>query len=186
MTSVATRMTADEFELVDDNGLELIDGEIREREMSLDSSRTAARLIGYLFAFVRETGTAEVFTSELGYRMWPAHPGRVRKPDVSIILSERMPAATTSGFSTVAPDIAVEVVSPGDSAGYLDAKLLEYAEAGVPATWVIFPENRIARIYRGFSEVAVLFEDDFLDGEDILPGFRLRLGDVLPQVTPLA
>jgi Uma2 family endonuclease len=124
-----------------------------------------------------------ILGSEALYCCFPWKPNLVRKPDVSFVRRDRLaPEQLTEGFVTVAPDLAVEVISPNDLASELERKLREYRRAGVRMIWVIDPENRSARIHRADSSARDLLEDGELDGEDVLPGFRCRLGDLLPAV----
>ena len=100
----------------------------------------------------------------------------VRKPDVSFIRKGRLPGdAIPKGWVKIAPDLAVEVISPNDTAEDLEEKLEDYQKAGVPLVWVIYPERRMARVFRQGSPPVVLGEDDELSGEDVIPGFRCPL-----------
>jgi Uma2 family endonuclease len=82
------------------------------------------------------------------------------------------------GFGDGAPDLAVEVLSPTDRARQVLDKVGEYLEAGVRLVWVIDPERRSAVVYRSLAEVRKLGADEFLEGEDVVPGFRCRLADL--------
>jgi Uma2 family endonuclease len=89
----------------------------------------------------------------------------------------------------MAPDLAVEVVSPSDLATDLDRKLVEYVEAGVSLVWVVYPETRRAFVFSSATEVRILSASDELDGGAVIPGFRLALtrlfdGDPEPQPAP--
>ena len=104
----------------------------------------------------------------------------VRSPDVSFVASGRFPDdRPPDDFGNVAPDLAVEVLSPHDRPRHVLDKIGEYLEAGVRLIWVIDPRQRRAVVYRSLSEVRELAEDDALEGEDVLPGFRCVLHDIL-------
>ena len=75
---------------------------------------------------------------------------------------------------------------PKDTAYELDEKLDDYRRAGVPLVWVINPNSRTVRIYRGDDPVITLHEDDELSGENIIPGFRCPVREILPPREPLA
>jgi Uma2 family endonuclease len=79
----------------------------------------------------------------------------------------------------LAPDLAVEVLSPDDRPGETLGKVADWLEAGTRLVWVIDPERRLARIYRQDGTESVLHEADELDGEDVLPGFRCVLSAIL-------
>ena len=76
------------------------------------------------------------------------------------------------GWIRIPPDLAVEVVSPNDSAEELEEKLDDYRTAGVPLIWVIYPELRKVKIFRLDGPAGELREDGVLSGEDVIPGFR--------------
>jgi Uma2 family endonuclease len=78
----------------------------------------------------------------------------------------------------VEPDLAVEVVSPGDTVYGLNAKIREYLAAGIRLVWVIHPDTRTADVYRLDGSVVHLGPGEALDGEDVLPGFRLPLTEL--------
>src|SRR5205814_10386571 len=109
-------------------------------------------------------------------------PRKMRKPDGSSIGQERLPEGPSSeGYLYIPPDLAVEVISPNDSAYEVDAKVVEYLNAGVPLVWVINPEARTVRIHRHDGSASWLREKDELSGEDVLPGFRCRVADIFPK-----
>ena len=76
------------------------------------------------------------------------------------------------------PDLAIEVVSPTNTADEVQDKHLEYFRAGVRQVWVIYPRQREAYIYTSPTQVRILTGDQELDGGDILPGFRLPLAEL--------
>ena len=83
------------------------------------------------------------------------------------------------GFAHLAPDLAVEVLSPRDRTWDMFDKIGEYLQAGVPLVWVIDPKRRTAAVYKSLTDVRRLGPEDFLEGEDVVPGFRCRLADVV-------
>jgi Uma2 family endonuclease len=136
-------------------------------------------LVTELNLFLRRTGLGWAFGENGGYTIWPGRPGHVRKPDVSFVRKAKLPAGIpVEGWLSVPPDLAVEVVSPGDDAEGLEEKLIEYREAGVPLIWLIFPRTQTALIIRVDHVRRELSADDTLDGEDILPGFSVRLAEI--------
>jgi Uma2 family endonuclease len=111
----------------------------------------------------------------------------VRKPDVSLIFRDRLPAEQLEeGHLTLPPDLAVEVVSPNDSAYEVEEKVQEYLEVGVRLVWVVYPPTRTIHIHRADRTTAVIRSDDELTGEDLLPGFRCRVGDLFAALPPAA
>ncbi len=88
------------------------------------------------------------------------------------------------GWIKIRPDLAVEVVSPNDAAEELDEKLEDYERAGIPLVWVVFPKSRTVKVYRGDGSFLRVREEDMLSGEDIIPGFRCPLREILPRREP--
>ena len=106
-------------------------------------------------------------------------PDSVRGPDISFWTAERLKEVPV-GYFEVAPDLAVEVLSPGNTRKQILAKLTEYFEKGVRLVWVLSPEDRTLTIYRTPAEARLLHETASASGEDVLPGFACRVGELLP------
>lgn len=103
----------------------------------------------------------------------------MRAPDVAFIAKDRLPAdEIPEGFIELVPYLVVEVVSPGDTRRYVREKAEEWLNAGVRLVWILYPATRTAMVYRSLSDVTNLAESDFLDGEDVVPGFSCRLGEI--------
>lgn len=103
----------------------------------------------------------------------------VRGPDVSFIAAARIPPeGMPAGFPRIAPDLAIEVVSPSNRAREIREKLRDYFEAGVRQVWVVYPRRRNVAVHLSPSDVRVLGEDDELDGGDVVPGFRLPVAAI--------
>ena len=106
--------------------------------------------------------------------------GNVRSPDASFVSTGRFPNdRVPDDFATLAPDLAVEVVSPGDRPRHILDKVSEYLEAGTRLVWVIDPRIAKAAVYRSLSDVWELGAEDGFDGEDVLPGFSCPLSEIL-------
>ena len=97
----------------------------------------------------------------------------IRCPDVAFVTAGRLPEIT-KGFLRLAPDLAVEIISPGDLYTEVVEKVDEYLQAGVRLVWVIDPRRKTVRIYRpaGQAQLTLGLVDE-LDGEDVIPGFKL-------------
>jgi Uma2 family endonuclease len=185
MSSVAEQLfTPDDLlTMPEGDKYELVDGRLVERNMSQVSNWVGGEIFQFVNSFVRERELGWVWISSMGYACFPDSPRKVRFPDVSFVLKERLPDALTkdSGYVYIPPDLAVEVVSPNDSAREVENKVVEYLGIGVPLVWVIFPESRTAYVHHGDGSVVRLREGDELTGDKVLPGFRCRLADVLPK-----
>jgi Uma2 family endonuclease len=162
----------------DGNKYEVVDGElVVSPGAGFRHEDIVAELVTRLRTFASERNLGRVLPSNL---LFVLPSGNRRGPDVSFIAAERVAALPPDTvFPRLAPDLAVEVLSPSDSARRVQDKVGEYLEAGVRLVWVIDPENRRAVIYRALSSVEQITSDGTLEGEDVLPGFRCRLCDVL-------
>jgi Uma2 family endonuclease len=189
MSAMATKTTFTPEELLampDGKNYELVDGHLVERNVSTLSSWVAGRLHRYLDEFCDDRRRGWAFPEGTGYQCFPDAPGRVRKPDVSFICNERLPAnAWTEGYSSIAPDLAVEVISPNDLAWEIDQKVAEWLGAGVPLVWVVHPHTRAVRVHRGSGPVSWLRAEEELSGEEIVPGFRCRVDALFPTAASL-
>src|SRR5262249_28711235 len=126
---------------------ELIDGRPVEKRMGAKSNKIVARLGGWLDQFCTAHGLGHVFSSTTGYRCFPNRPGRVRKPDVSVVRFGRLPnEEVPDGDIDIPPDLAVEVISPTDRYEKVEAKMADYRSAGIKLVWVISPGSRTALV----------------------------------------
>lgn len=178
-----TYTPADLLAMPDSSGVELVNGTLVEKPMSALSAFVEVKVSRKLDAFCDTNDAGVVFSSTNGIQCFPDHPHKVRKPDVTYFKRQRFTAEHfAEGFVTIPPDLAVEVVSTHDEAADLNEKVEEYLAAGIPLVWVIDPETRIAFIHRRDGSVTKLHANDTLTGEDILPGFSCRVGDLFPNV----
>ena len=163
---------------------ELVDGQLVERHMSQLSNWVAGRLHRFVDIFVDEHRLGWTWASAQGYVCFPDSPRKLRFPDVSYVSKKRLPEGPTSeGYIDIAPDLAVEVVSPNDLSYEVERKVVEYLDAGVTLVWVIDPEARTVRIHRRDGSIGWLREDGELSGEGVLPGFRCRVTTIFPERT---
>ena len=103
----------------------------------------------------------------------------VRAPDAAFVRWDRMPPKEErSGDLPVAPNLAVEVVSPGGTRREVAAKVALSLRLGVEMVWVADERSRTVTVHRRDREPGVLSAGDVLDGEDVLPGFRWPLSDI--------
>jgi Uma2 family endonuclease len=161
------------------DGYELIDGQLREKAMSRECSWIATQILGILWTYCRQTGVGEAFTADTAYRCFKGRPRHARKPDVSFVSRARLPKVPTGpGDFNIPPDLVVEVCSPNETMRRIKGKLKDWRSVAVPVIWIIEPESRTATTYVG-QTVREVGEHDELPVGDILPGFRLKLADVL-------
>ena len=175
-------MTAEELLLLPHDGMrhELIDGELRAMAPTgAEHGQTSGPIHTHIGAFLLDHPIAVVWSAETGFLLRRA-PDRVRAPDVSVLRIERIPPeGLPRGYFPGAPDLAVEVVSPGDAASEVLDKVDDWLRAGARAVWVVYPSPVRLFVHRADGSVQQLGPDDEVDGEDVLPGFRMRVADLL-------
>lgn len=162
---------------------ELINGELIERPLlGARASLTAGRLILLIGQFVDAYKLGLIFGGKCGYQIFKDDPTGVRFPDVSFIGGSRLPSnQVPSGHMRIAPDLAVHVVSPGDIAEHMEARLSDYLSAGIRLIWLIYPETRSVWVVRQAGSPARLGAQDELTGDDVLPGFTCRVEALFQQ-----
>ena len=162
---------------------ELIDGRLVERNMGGWSVHVGTRLLILIGSFDPKQKIGWLLTTDASYQCFPKN--RVRRPDLSFICLGRLPEERVpDGHIRIAPDLAVEVISPNDLDYETDRKVEDYLQAGTRLVWVVNPEVRTVLVYRGDGSIAGTREPGELDGEDVIPGFRCRVFDLF--VTPKA
>jgi Uma2 family endonuclease len=121
---------------------------------------------------VLEKELGQLFIAEPGFLI-ARNPDTVRVPDIAFVHKDHIPGDLPRGaFWPGAPDLVVEVVSPGDTTGEVDDKVRMWLDAGVRMAWVVNPKWRNVTVYRSATDIKVLTENDQLDGEDVVPGFQ--------------
>jgi len=153
---------------------ELVDGILIEKAIGLYESIIASELIRLLGNFVKEHNLG-IMAGEAG--MMQLAPGLVRIPDVSFIAWDRFPdrKLPRDPVPHLAPDLAVEVLSPSNTLKEMARKRRDYFNAGCKLVWITDPETRTVTVYTAVDQSEEITEDGTLDGDDVLPGFSLSV-----------
>jgi Uma2 family endonuclease len=175
--------TAEEFMKADlgDGRFELVRGEVVELSPPYsDHGYASSSLSALLFSYGRESGYGYSL-SEVTVRT-RKDPDTVRAPDVCFYSEARHPRSELGpNLLTVAPDVAIEVVSPGNSKTELLEKVVEYLAAGSLAVWLVYPQTRSVAVFRDSrTPPAVYHEGDAIQDQPELPGFRCLVSDIFP------
>ena len=161
---------------------ELLQGEIILSPAGFDHEWIGARLSARMTLFAKQHRLGVVCGSGLGCWMTS---GNLLSPDVSFIAKSRL--ATTAvereKYLRGSPDLVVEVLSPWDRSTRLHEKLADYFSSGARLIWIINPAERDALVYRTPEADRFLRVTDTLDGEDVLPGFRLPLAELFAELS---
>ena len=176
----ATEKDVLEVEARENRLCELVDGTLVEKAIGFEEARLALRL-GHLISDYLDENDLGVCVGADG--MMRIATGLVRIPDVSFIGWDRLPGRQTpkEPIPDLAPDLAVEVLSEGNTKAEMVRKVREYFDAGVRLVWLIDPKKRTARVFSAPEKSILVRADQSLDGGDVLPGFFLSLADLLDR-----
>ena len=127
---------------------------------------------------VRTERLGRVLAAETGFRI-SRNPDTVRAPDISFVARDRIPAGgPPEGYWDLAPDLAVEVVSPNDTAAEVQSKVQMWLEAGTRLAWVVYPGTRSSVVHKSLRESSTFVATDVLDGGEVVPGFGYPVAEV--------
>ena len=161
---------------------ELVDGVLVEKAVGFRESILAIALAGLLRAFIIPRNLGIISGPDGTMRLFP---GLVRIPDVAFASWARVPGGVvpTEPIPSMAPDLAVEVLSPGNTDAEMTLKRQEYFASGVRLVWLIDPEVRTVAVYTSPDQpAALLTESDTLDAGAVLPGFTLSLRELFGEL----
>ena len=183
MSTTTRLITADELlsmphrdEHGNDCRLELIRGEVKRMSPTgRTHGKLCLKLGAVLLDFVESNDLGEALGAETGFTV-EHNPDSVLGADIAFVSKERLKGVEDADkFFPFAPDLAVEVLSPGNRAGEITEKISLYFAAGSRQVWIVNPKRRTVSVYRSPDEVQILGEQDTLDGGDVLPGFSYEL-----------
>jgi Uma2 family endonuclease len=148
---------------------ELVKGELIAFSPTGDAhGRKTSRVAYVLWDFMDNHDLGTVHGAETGFYI-SRDPDTVRAPDAMFYSKERLdPDEEIEGYLPIPPDLAVEVVSPGDSWTEVEETVEEFLTAGVKVVWVLDPKRKTVKVY---PDEKTLRENDTLDGGGVLPGF---------------
>ena len=174
--------TAQQLLALDEPGCrhELVRGEVRRVSHAGWWHGAVAQEIGRVLGnHVREHRLGLVFAAETGFWL-ERDPDTVRCPDVAFVAASRVPSAPSRGYLEGPPDLAVEVTSPNDTYAEVHEKALFWIACGARLVWVVEPIARLVTIYRPDHSQHTLRGGDVLIGDDVLPGFAVRVAELFP------
>ncbi len=188
MPGTATPDDAANPEIVGDRGVELVGGILVEKTVGHYEDLIGTRILLLIGAFLKEHNLGSLSGAQGGYRF---APDLMRMPDVSFVRWDSLEdtdeiEAPGGAFPAVAPDLVVEVLSPGNRKAEMDIKLGEYAKVGVKLVWYVDPERKEVAVYpkaraRGMVTVGV---GGTLDGGAVLPGLTLPVATLFEKQAP--
>jgi len=176
-------VTAAELLAMPDDGSrrELVRGELRKMPPAGSEHGYVAMNIGTsLNVHVKANGLGRVYTAETGFKL-ASDPDTVRAPDAAFVIRERVEeVGRVAGYWPGVPDLAIEVVSPGDTHAQVVEKALAWLGAGCRMVLVADPERRTVTAYRALNNIRILTAGagDAVDGEDVVLGWSLPVAEI--------
>jgi Uma2 family endonuclease len=150
-----------------------------EKAMGFLESQLAMTLGHLILGFVQPRRLG-IVTGEQG--MIRPLPDQVRMPDVAFYRQDKFPNGTPlEPVPELAPDLAIEVISPSNTAGEMERKRRDLFQAGMRLFWETNPRSRTAVVWTAVDQSTSLTEHDSLDGGDVLPGFTVQLADLFAE-----
>ena len=160
-------ITLEEFLENDFEGYEYVKGElVPMAAAAIVHGEIGVNVIILLGSYVRENKLGRLYTIETTFQL----DDRVVKPDVAFVAADRLSEDKYKGMP-VAPDLAVEIVSPTDKHYDVTEKAFAYLKAGTQLVWVIEPVAKTVMVYRSETDFTLLTCEDTLTGEDVVEGF---------------
>jgi Uma2 family endonuclease len=181
MTTTQQLMTAEDLWNLPDNGgrRELVKGELREMPPAgIEHGAISMNAGTALAQFVKAHHLGVVLAAETGFIV-ARGPDTVRGPDVGFIAQARIPpSGLPKGVFPAAPDLAIEVLSPGDTVEEVEEKVGDWLAGGTRLVWVVNPRRRTVTVHRQGPQITVLLENDTVTGEDVVPGFTCQVREL--------
>jgi Uma2 family endonuclease len=177
MSTTTHLMTAEELGNLPDEPLrhELIKGELLTMPLpKTEHGRVAANLTIILGQYVRANRLGMI-GAEGGYKL-ESDPDTVLGSDVSFVSQDRV-SLSPEGYHSGPPDLAIEVISPGDRRGRIERKLSLWLQSGARSVWHVNPQRRTVEVISSTGERRMLHETDELV-DDTVPGFRVAVSEI--------
>ena len=160
--------------------VELVDGVLVEKPMGTREALLGGIILHFIWVYLRKHKIGRALPGDAFLRLMP---GLIRGPDVSFISKQQLPGGKfpRTRIASLYPDLAVEVLSEGNTRGEIQRKLKDYFLHGTRLAWIIDPKKETAKVYHAPDVVSNVGKSGTLDGEDVLPGFTLKLQDLFEE-----
>ena len=174
LAPIKTDMTLDEFCQSDLEGYEYVKGElVPMAPPTMEHGDISMNLSFFLSLHIRENQLGRLYPADTDFKLGD----RLVKPDIAFVSTARLPENRRQA-SPVAPDLAVEVVSPTDIQYRVVEKAFAYLNAGTRLVWIIEPVGKTITVYRSKTDIKVLTREDTLDGEEVVEGFSCQVAEL--------
>jgi Uma2 family endonuclease len=179
--TTGAKMTAEELLRMPDDGFrcELVRGELVKMPFACaQHGYVTMQVGGRLAKYVKTNKLGTVYAAGTGFQN-AFNPDTVRAPDVSFVNKKRKDeAGNVEGYLPGPPDLAVEVISPSDTYTEVEDKVHDWLDASTLMVIVVNLRRQTVTVYRSRTDIVILTKDEELDGQDVVPGWTLRIADV--------
>ena len=156
---------------------ELIKGELLTMSPAGEQhGAISAKLAAELYVYVKANKLGIVYGAETGFKL-ESKPDTVLAPDVSFINRERV-GQISEKYREGAPDLAVEVISPGERRTKVEKKVVQWLQLGADVVWIVNPQTVTVTVYHPDGGIKVLSGSDHLTGDDVVPGFKILVSEI--------
>jgi Uma2 family endonuclease len=159
----------------DDLDYELVDGQKEVKMAGAKHGEICAQITGELFSYLKGNKAGKIYSSNTTFQIG----ANERMPDVAFVSAARIPPeGSPSSKWEIAPDLAVEVISPNDVWEKVNDKVREYFAAGVQQVWLVSQNAEQVMVYDSPTQIKVVTAAEDLTSEALLPGFKCRVADL--------
>ncbi len=179
---ISADMFLDYVDQIEDNIVELVEGVIVDMSRpGWEHGEILMALAAPIYDHARRNDLGRVAVGDTGFLLERREDGKdtVRGLDLAYIRKEHASENLSSGWTAIAPDLAVEVISPGNKAADIQLKIRQLLNAGTTLIWIVYPEMRTVVVHSP-SGSRTLGDADTLSGGEVLPGLEITIRDVFP------
>ena len=174
LAPIKTDMTLDEFCQSDLEGYEYVKGKlIPMAPPTMEHGEISMSLSLLLGVHIRENELGRLYPADTDFKLGD----RLVKPDIAFVSTARMPENKRQA-SPVAPDLAIEIVSPTDIQYRIIEKAFAYLNAGTRLVWIVEPVGKTVTVYRSQTDIKTFTIDDTLSGEEVAEGFSCQVAQL--------
>ena len=166
----------------EDRIVELVEGELVEMSKpTAGHGEVVSWLSIKIGTFIVERGLGRICSGDAGFVLERDPDGRdtIRGLDFAFVGVSKVSGPLEYKWYDIAPDLAIEVISPSNKAADIHLKVMQLLNAGTSLVWIVYPDSKTVTVHTA-SGAATLHENDTLSGGDVLPGFQIRVGDIFP------